>query len=222
MTAIRPAAVLFDLDGTLVDSFRAIQWSVNHVRERRDLTPLPLEAVRASVGRGLRKLMELTIPVGDLDENCRIFEAHHPAIVAEGTDVLPGVFDALKALQHSGTKLGVCSNKPLALTNEVLKATGLTPYFETVFGPERVLRPKPAPDMLTAALEELGVSAAESLYIGDMTIDVETGRAAMVEVWVIPSGTQSREVLAASSPQRILNDFSDLLSLPFPAAGLSD
>ena len=205
----RPAAYLFDLDGTLVDSFRAIQASVNHVRGRHSLTPLPLDAVRAAVGRGLRILMELTIPVGDLDANCGIFEHHHPGVIAEGTDVFPGVVETLQSLHASGAKLGVCSNKPFALTKEVLTATGLAPFFASVFGPERVSRPKPAPDMLLAALEELGATKHESLYVGDMTIDVETGRAAGVEVWVIPSGTQSREVLAAASPQRILNDFAD-------------
>jgi phosphoglycolate phosphatase len=94
----------------------------------------------------------------------------------------------------------------------------LSSYFTTVFGPERCPRPKPAPDMLIGALDELRVSPQDALYVGDMTIDIETGRAAGVEVWVIPSGTQSREVLAAASPARILSDFADLLSLPFPAA----
>jgi len=222
MNIHRPAAYLFDLDGTLVDGFRAIQASVNHVRLHRGLTPLPLDAVRAAVGRGLRKLMELTIPVGDVEANCAIFETHHPGVIAAGTDVLPGVFDTLNVLHASGAKLGVCSNKPLSLIHEVLQATKLAPFFSSVFGPERVPRPKPAPDMLLGALEELGVSTSESLYVGDMTIDVETGRSAGVEVWVIPSGTQSREVLAASSPQRILDDFPDLLTASFPAGSDSN
>jgi len=212
----RAKAYLFDLDGTLVDSFRAIQSSVNHVRAHHGLTPLPIDVVRAAVGRGLRKLMELTIPVGDLDDNCRMFESHHPSVVAEGTDVLPNVRETLEELHSRGVKLGVCSNKPLQLTNEVLDATKMAGFFSSVFGPERCGRPKPAPDMLLGALDELRVSAAETLYVGDMTIDIETAQAAGVEVWVIPSGTQSRDVLAAASPQRILTDFSEVLSLPFP------
>lgn len=213
----RPIAYLFDLDGTLVDSFRAIQMSVNHVRQVHKLTPLPMDAVRAAVGRGLRKLMELTIPVGDLDKNCALFTAHHPGVIAPGTDVLPGVRETLEGLHGVGARLGVCSNKPLALTTELLNAVGLRPYFSTVFGPERCARPKPAPDMLLGALAELQAAAAETLYVGDMTIDIETGKAAGVEVWVIPSGTQSREVLAGASPQRILNDFSEILTAAFPA-----
>jgi len=212
-----PKAYLFDLDGTLVDSFRAIELSVNHVRQFHNLTPLPMDAVRAAVGRGLQKLMELTIPVGDLDANCSLFTAHHPGVIAVGTDVLPGVRETLAALQGRGARLGVCSNKPLALTTELLSTVGLIQYFSTVFGPERCPRPKPAPDMLLGALAELQVAAAETLYVGDMTIDIETGKAAGVEVWVIPSGTQSRDVLAGASPQRILTDFRELLIATFPA-----
>src|SRR5947207_4596449 len=96
----QPKAYLFDLDGTLVDSFRAIQSSVNHVRESHGLTPLPLDAVRAAVGRGLRKLMELTISVGDLNANCELFESHHPGVVAEGTDVLPRVRETIAELHR--------------------------------------------------------------------------------------------------------------------------
>jgi len=212
-----PSAYIFDLDGTLVDSFRAIQASVNYVRKHHGLTPLPLGVVQAAVGRGLRKLMELTIPVGDVEANSALFQDHHPSFVAEGTDLLPGVRETIAELHARGAKLGVCSNKPLPLSNEVLRATGLTPYFSSVFGPERCAFPKPAPDMLLGALIELQVAANDALYVGDMTIDVETAQAAGVEVWVIPSGTQSREVLAAASPQRILTDFAELLSLPFPA-----
>jgi 2-phosphoglycolate phosphatase len=213
-----PTAYLFDLDGTLVDSFRAIQASVNHVRDHLGLTPLPLNDVRAAVGRGLRKLMELTIPVGTPESNYAIFQEHHPSVIAEGTDLLPGVRETLAELHRRSAKLGVCSNKPLALSNQVLAAMGLTQYFASVFGPERCAFPKPAPDMLLGALQELQVAARDALYVGDMTIDIETAKAAGVEVWVVPSGTQSREVLAAASPQRILNDFAEILSSPFPAA----
>lgn len=214
----KPKAYLFDLDGTLIDSFRAIQLSVNHVRRHHGLTGLPLNDVRACVGRGLRKLMELTIPVGVLDANCALFTDHHPGVIAEGTDVLPDVRETLAELHRRRVKLGVCTNKPLALTTEVLTAVRLMPFFSSVFAPERCARPKPAPDMLLGALEELQVTAGDALYVGDMTIDVETARAAGVEVWVIPSGTQSREVLAKAGPARILNDFAELLAAPFPVS----
>jgi phosphoglycolate phosphatase len=166
--------------------------------------------------------MEATVPIGDLDANVARFSAHHPSVIAEGTDVLPGVRDTLAELSRRGAKLGVCSNKPLALTIELLAAVGLASYFGSIFGPERSPRPKPAPDMLLGVLTELQVAPAKALYIGDMTIDVETGRAAGVETWVIPSGTQDRAVLAAESPQRILNDFAEILIAPFPAPPQGD
>ncbi|HVJ83795.1 MAG TPA: HAD-IA family hydrolase [Planctomycetia bacterium] len=208
----RPAVFLFDLDGTLCDSYRAIQASVNHVRGHRGLPPLELGLVRAAVGNGLVKLLERTVAAGDPEEYARLFLAHHPGALQAGTDVLPGVAATLASLQARGDRLGVCSNKPLALTRELLAVMKLDAFFGAVVGPESAPRPKPAPDMLLVAMRELDAEPARTLYVGDMTIDVEAGRAAGLAVWVIPSGSHDRAKLADAAPDRILADFAEVLS----------
>jgi 2-phosphoglycolate phosphatase len=206
-----PAAAIFDLDGTLIDGFEAIAASVNHVRAVRGLLPLPLDSVKRAVGHGLLRLLEKTVPEGDLEANAAEFNRHHPTVLASGTRPLPGVLETLQFLSRQGVRLGICSNKPLAITTALIATIGLAPFFEVVYGPERVARPKPFPDMLLAAMAELGVTAEEAIYVGDMTVDIECARTAGVRVCIIPTGSQDLAVLETANPDRMLRDFRELL-----------
>ncbi|HZY84849.1 MAG TPA: HAD-IA family hydrolase [Gemmataceae bacterium] len=210
-TAVR--AVLFDFDGTLGDSYPAITASVNHVRTLHGLPPLPEAEVRRHVGRGPGYLLQHTVPQGDQQANAAAYRAHHPSVLHSGTRLLPGAADALRTLHGRGLKLGVCSNKPVDFTRELLSYLGVAPYLDVVLGPEDVARPKPAPDMLLAALPRLGVAAAEALYVGDMTVDVETARAAGVRVWIVPTGSDTPAAIARARPDRTLRDLVELPDL---------
>jgi phosphoglycolate phosphatase len=206
-------AVLFDFDGTLGDSYPAITASVNHVRSLHGLPPLPEAEVRRHVGRGPDYLFRHTVPGGDLQADTAAYRAHHPSVLRGGTRLMPGAADALRALHERGLKLGVCSNKPVDFTRELLSYLGVAAYLDVVLGPEDVARPKPAPDMLLAALPRLGVAANEALYVGDMTVDVETARAAGVRVWIVPTGSDTPEAVAHARPDRTLHDLSELPAL---------
>jgi phosphoglycolate phosphatase len=197
-------AVLFDFDGTLADSFAAIAASVNHVRERYALPPLPVADVRKHVGRGPEYLLSKTVPGGDPERDGRLYRAHHPQVMYAQTRLLPGAATLIDRLDRLGVRLGVCSNKPVAFTKGLLDAFGLAGRFAVVLGPEDVPRPKPAPDMLRVALARLDLAPAEVLYVGDMTVDVTTARAAGVAVWAVPSGSDGYSALAAARPDRLL------------------
>src|SRR5690349_12109362 len=182
-------AVLFDFDGTLADSYPAITASVNHVRARHGLPPLSEPEVRRHVGRGGSYLLEHTVPAGSLEANSAAYRAHHPSVLRSGTRLLPGAAEALNALQQRGLLLGVCSNKPVDFTRELVAYLGIASCLNVVVGPEDVPHPKPAPDMLRAALSRLKVAADEALYVGDMGVDIQTARAEGVSVWVVPTGS---------------------------------
>ncbi|MGL4462902.1 MAG: HAD family hydrolase [Planctomycetia bacterium] len=205
-------AVLFDLDGTLVDSYPAIQASVNFVRARYGLPPLDEPTVRAAVGNGVQRLLESTIPGGSFADDLPVYMDHHPSVISSHTVLLPGVEETLRGLVRRGVKLGVCSNKPLPLTMRLLADLNMADWFAAVMGPESVPRRKPAPDMLLAALQALGVVKEEAMYVGDMTVDVETARAAGVLVWVVATGSNSTEQLLAAGPDRLMTRFDELLS----------
>jgi 2-phosphoglycolate phosphatase len=210
-TRWRPRAVLFDFDGTLADSYPAITASVNAVRAVHGLAPLPEDEVRRHVGRGPAYLVEHTVPGGDVAADVARYRAHHPSVMRQGTRLLPGVADTLAALQKAGFLLAVVSNKPVAFTRELLDVFGVARRFSAVLGPEDVPRPKPAPDMLQAGLQRLNVTPTEALYVGDMTVDIQTARAAGVRVWVVPTGSDTRAALEAAHADRLLGTFADLL-----------
>jgi phosphoglycolate phosphatase len=203
-------AVLFDFDGTLGDSYPAITASVNHVRARHGLPPLSEPEVRRHVGRGPHYLLGHTVPAGSIEANIVAYRAHHPSVLREGTRLLPGAADVLRALHERGLRLGICSNKPVAFTRELIDYLGVQSFLDVVFGPEDVPRPKPAPDMLRAALLRLDVPAREALYVGDMVVDIQTARKAGVSVWVVPTGSDEIKTLERARPDRLLRDLEEL------------
>ena len=123
---------------------------------------------------------------------------------------MPGALEVLSAIHAGGRRVGVCSNKPRAFTKELLEHLGIGPFVAAAFGPEDVARPKPAPDMLRAALTWLRVPPDQALYVGDMVVDIETACAAGVTVWVVPTGSDERIALETAGPDRLLRDLFEL------------
>jgi phosphoglycolate phosphatase len=206
----RPAAVLFDFDGTLADSYPAITASVNHVRQLHALPPLNETEVRHHVGRGPEYLLQQTVPGADPARALASYRGHHPEVMRQGTRLFPGVAEVVSGLTQAGIRLAVCSNKPRPFTCELLDHLGIADRFTVVLGPQDVHLPKPAPDMLLAALQRLGITAEQALYVGDMVIDITCARAAGVRVAVVPTGSDEPGSLAASSPDFMLEDLREL------------
>ncbi len=204
------AAVLFEFDGTLADSYAAIAASVNHVRAQRGLPPLSVAEVSRHVGKAADYLLTHTVPGGNLAEDLACYKAHHPSVMASLTVLLPGAADLLAALKRAHKKVGLCSNKPRVFSEGLLAHLGVAPHFDLVLGPEDVPRPKPAPDMLLCALERLGLQRDAVLYVGDMSVDIQTARGAGVRVWIVPTGSEGRESLLASKPDRLLVDLQEM------------
>ncbi len=207
------AAVVFDFDGTLIDSYPAIAASVNFVRAAHGLPPMSLADVKRHVGRGPDYLLAHTVPGYRPEIDVARYREHHPTVMFEGTTLLPGAAEVLAALHGAGKRLGLCSNKPRRFSAELLRHLGIAGLFDVVLGPEDVARPKPAPDMLVLMLSRLGLPANHVLYVGDMTVDVETARAAGVAVWVVPTGSDSRAALQAARPDRILGGLHEVAEL---------
>ena len=214
MQDVRSArAALFDFDGTLADSFPAIAASVNHVRALHGLPPLTIDEVKRWVGRGAAVLLARTVPAGDLNANVAAYRAHHASVLHSGTRLLPGAAELLRLLHDRGLRLGVCSNKPVDFTRDLVTYLGLAPLLGAVLGPEDVAKPKPAPDMLLEALRRLNVDAAEALYVGDMSVDVQTARGAGVTVWVVSTGSEERDALESAGPDRLFADLREVAAV---------
>jgi 2-phosphoglycolate phosphatase len=208
----RYAAVLFDFDGTLADSYAAIAASVNHVRGLRGLAALSVAEVKRYVGRGADYLLEQTVPGGNLADDLAAYRVHHPSVMIALTQFLPGAAPLLAALHRRGKKIGLCSNKPRLFSQRLLEHLGVANYFGAVLGPEDVPHPKPAPDMLLRGIDRLGVSRDQALYVGDMIVDIQTARSAGVHVWAVATGSEERADLEAAKPDRLLADLQEMVA----------
>jgi phosphoglycolate phosphatase len=205
-------AFLFDFDGTLADSYDAIAASVNHVRARYQLPPLPVSEVKRHVGRGPLYLLQHTVPGGDVTTDVAAYRAHHPSVMDALTRLMPGAADLLTGLHRRGKRVGLCSNKPRQFSCDLLAHLGLAECFDVILGPEDVPRPKPAPEMLLKALKLLGLAATQVLYVGDMTVDIQTARAASVAVWVVATGSDDRMALEEARPDRLLGSLCEMVA----------
>jgi len=205
-------AVLFDFDGTLADSYAAITASVNHVLQHHGRPTLTEEKVRSLVGHGLENLMMTILPGIDPAIGARLYREHHPTVMKSHTKLLPGVIEGLKALKDAGIKLGVCSNKPAYFTRALLGMLEIDCYFDMVLGPDDVGTAKPDPAMVNKALERLGVSKDQALYVGDMEVDIETGRQAGIETWVMPTGSNDEATLRAANAARVFPGMRDVIA----------
>ena len=207
-------AVLFDFDGTLADSFAAIAASTNAVRGHFSLPPLEESFVRRFVGYGLPHLMAELVPGADPADAVRLYREHHASVAVPLTRLMPGVSETLPELIRRGFTLAVCSNKAVHFTRQLVDALGYGSVMREVLGPEDVAgKAKPDPAMLVECLNRLGLAKHEAVYIGDMSIDVKTAKAAGVECWLVPGGAAGQESAEAAGPDRVLGHFTEMLDL---------
>jgi phosphoglycolate phosphatase len=209
-------AVLFDLDGTLVDSEKDIAEAANFTRKHYGLPPVPVSTVAQYVGNGVLVLLEKSLETtdhGKIQEAYKIFQEHYRVHCADFTKPFPGTFDLLNALKKKNVKMGVVSNKPQEFTDSVLKKLNLAPYFEVAFGPEATTNRKPHPEPLLVALQKLGVTTHEAVMIGDSYVDIQAAKAVPMRVGVLTHGYGTREVLTAANPDWIVNSLQELIPI---------
>ena len=205
-------AALFDFDGTLADSFDAIAASANHARATFGLPPLPAAEIRSYVGHGLAHLMAELVPTApSVALAVSTYRTHHESIAKSQTALLPGVRNTIDALYRDGILLGVCSNKSVHFTKLLVAHLFPNGEFTAVLGPEDVANPKPDPAMLIEACQRLGVPVSETVYVGDMSVDVLTGKAAQMNTWLVPGGAGNWQEAVAAGPDRVLDTFADVL-----------
>ena len=179
----RTDTLVFDLDGTLVDSLADLAAALNRLLAAENRPVLAEPAVRRMVGDGVAKLvargLEATggAPEGTaLDTLVERFKTDYEPRAAELTRAYPGAAEALASLKAAGWRLAVCTNKPQAATLHILEATGLLPYFQAVGGGDRFPFRKPDPRHLTATVAEAGSVPARAVMIGDGPQDLAAAR----------------------------------------------
>jgi phosphoglycolate phosphatase len=217
LVAGRTAAIVFDLDGTLVDSYTAIAESLNHARAAYELPPLCAAEVRRRVGHGLEALVAELVGPDRVDAAVALFRGRYAAVYASATHALPHAATVLPALVERGYRLAVASNKPSRFSRPILERLGLLQWFTAVIGPEEAGSHKPDPAMLGVCRRHLRAAALQTLYVGDMVLDVETARRAEVPV-VLVRGGSSLDAELAGTGETVIDSLADLPPLLGPAS----
>ncbi|MCC5996697.1 MAG: phosphoglycolate phosphatase [Oceanicaulis sp.] len=221
--ALAGARIAFDLDGTLVDTAPDLVRALNAAIAPAGLDPVPLDDVRAMVGRGARALIERAFdragrtapPEDELQAALELFLAVYRAGIAELSRPFPGVEAALDELASAGARLSVCTNKPGWLAVPLLQELGLDDRFERIVGAEDAPAKKPDPAHLLTALGG-GPVVAGDILVGDSSVDFETARAAGAGIILFELGYDEKPVRTLGA-DRLFTSFQDLPAL---AAGL--
>ena len=203
--------LVFDLDGTLVDSKRDLALSVNAMRKEMGLAPLALELVSSCVGHGVTLLVRRSLGSQATDENVEkglaFFLDYYRQHMLDNTTPYPGVSEALEKLK--GRKMAVLTNKPVNFSREMISRLGFAPYFSYVYGGNSFPQKKPDPAGLRKLMEDLQVSARETVMVGDSDTDILTGKNAGVLTCGVTYGFGA-QTLENVSPDLIIDDMREL------------
>ena len=215
----RPSTVLFDLDGTLIDTAPDFIWCLNTQRARYDRPPLPDAAIRAVVSNGARALVRLGFELEPEDPG---FDQYHRELLdlyesrlAVDTVLFPGLGQLLSRLEEDGIPWGIVTNKPVRFAAPLIVALGLAERCSTLICPDHVTERKPHPEPLYLACQRIGAVPTKAIYVGDHERDIEAGRNAGMRTIAVRYGyieqPESVELWQADVIADTVADLSKLL-----------
>ena len=207
-------AILFDLDGTLLDTLEDMADALNRTMDRFALPRRSLKEVRSFVGNGAKRLIELaTGAEGErLEEILAVYKADYDRNYLIKTAPYPGIMALLERLHEAGCLVGIVSNKPDSTVQSLADAL-FQGKADIAVGEKAGIRRKPAPDTVLAAMKALGISRAETVYVGDSEVDIMTARAAGVPCISVTWGFRDRDVLEDAGAERFAADCGALWRL---------
>lgn len=215
-----PRLVMFDLDGTLMDSVPDLAAAVDKMLMLLGREPASIERVRDWVGNGSRVLVRRAL-AGQLDHDGVADELADEALALfmqayagghELTAVYPGVRDCLDWLRERRVKLAIITNKPAQFIEPLLEEKGLAGYFDWLVGGDTLPQQKPDPAALFWVMDKAGVAPSESLFVGDSRNDVRAAKAATVRCVALTYGYNHGEPIADEQPALVLDDLRELVA----------
>jgi len=205
--------LIFDLDGTLVDTLDDIAASVNHTLERLGHDPIHRDTVRHYVGDGIETLMSRCLrgQVARLDEAVAIYKEHHARNLVRHSKLYPGVRETLEHFKP--LPMAVVSNKAMAFVGPLLDRLAIGRYFTMVLGADLNVPLKPAPDALLRIMAYSNAAKELTVIVGDGTTDILAGRAAGIITCAATYGFRTEKELRLVRPDHVIHEFPDLKKL---------
>jgi len=205
-------ALIFDLDGTLIDSKLDLALAVNAALEEMGRTSLPHETIFSYVGQGALNLVARALGEGATEAECQrgleFFIKYYSVHKLDHTSVYPGVRETLDTLK--GMPMAILTNKPVGASRGIVEGLGLTGHFQFIYGGNSFERKKPDPMGVETILREFGASPEQVLFVGDSEIDVLTARNAGTWVCGVTYGFGSH-LLAEYPPDLLVDNLTELL-----------
>ncbi len=202
--------LLFDLDGTLIDHFAAIQRAHTHTMTQLGLPPPTMEQVHRAVGGGLETAIERLVGRERLAAALPIYRAYWDATMLDDVKLLPGARELLADLHASGATLAVFTNKLGTSSRLICDHLVITPFFSAIVGAKDTAWLKPQSEFTNYILKKLAASPATTLLVGDSTYDVEAARNGGFPCWAVTTGTHNGDQLHAAGAEKV---FLDLIAL---------
>ncbi|MDF2589666.1 MAG: HAD-superfamily hydrolase, subfamily variant 1 [Anaerocolumna sp.] len=207
--------IIFDLDGTLLNTLEDLTDSVNYSLETHNLQKRTMDEVKSFVGNGVKRLMDLAVPTGTKDEitaEClTMFREHYSKNMRNKTKPYDEILELLKALKEKGCKLAIVSNKFDSAVKELCKDY-YSDYISVAIGDSPNALKKPAPDSVYAALAALNSTQKEALYVGDSDVDVHTAHNAGLKCVGVTWGFRTKELLEHEGADYIIDKPLQLLN----------
>lgn len=214
VTFMKHSAVIFDLDGTLLDTLGDLTDAVNHALAKNDYPARTAEEVRGFIGNGMGALIRRAVPRGttweeswELIAPCNDYYAEH---CTDQTKAYDGITEMLDTLEKEGVKVAVVSNKPDVHAKEICKKF-FGEKVQYVLGETEEIKKKPAPDMVFKAMEELGVDRSQVVFVGDSDADIQAAKNAGVECISVSWGFKDRYFLENHCAKKIVDTPAQLL-----------
>lgn len=212
--------IIFDLDGTLIDSAGDVRHAINLLLQEHDAGPLSLAAAKGMIGEGATALVQRAfaaceLTTGNIDQHVRRYVELYSSEPVIHTKLYPGVQQTLRQLQDRGVTMAVCTNKPARLSKDVLERLGVAQYFSALASGDSHEFRKPDPRILHVLLKQFGVAPAEALMVGDSEIDSATAQAAGVPFVLMTYGYRKVPVDSIACTWAV-DDFLKLLEIVEP------
>ena len=205
--------LIFDLDGTLIDSRLDLANSVNATRANLGLPPISNQTVYSYVGNGVPVLMKRALGEGaseqDLQLSQEFFLGYYREHMLDYTTLYPGTAEALARLSAAGCKLAILTNKPVRFSQAIVDGLGISSYFIRVYGGNSFEQKKPHPMGIQTLMSECGSDGAHTVMVGDSSVDVQTARNASVRAWGVSYGFQP-ESLVTHPPDWLAHSMTEV------------
>ena len=205
--------VIFDLDGTLVNAYEAIVRSMNFTLQTLGYPQAEPWRICRAVGWGDTRLVSAFIKEKDITKALRIYRSHHRDSLKKYSKLLPFAKRLLHYLKRHGFKIAIASNRPTAFTAIIVKQLKIREFFDYILCADKLPRGKPDPGIIVTIMKRLKAKNSETLFVGDMTVDIQTARNAKVKAIAVTTGSSTASEIKKARPFKIIKNLASLKKL---------